>query len=308
MSLPSRFAPAAVHGAWLCAGIAVSLAVPATLSRSAHLPTALGAGQLQADAATEPGHPLRMHGVDWSAFKDSSETLPVERGSLAQRFRLVGTFLVYSSRLSDGEVTRKAVLDDRTKSLQRIVVEGEAFEGITTLKVGRDRVTLRQGSHEETLSLKFESAATAGGTAGDQTVTAGLQGRPAQPVEGQDRFGGRQVGENKWVFERRPLVDYYAELRDNPDRLVKLFDSFKPVYDERRRVSGYRVKYEGEPEFLKSVGLQEGDVVRTVNSMRMTSQRRAEFFIREFIDNRSNAFVLDVERGGQPAMLTYQAK
>jgi hypothetical protein len=39
----------------------------------------------------------------------------------------------------------------------------------------------------------------------------------------------------------------------------------------------------------------------------MTSQRRAEFFIREFIDNRSNAFVLEIERGGLPVVLTYQA-
>jgi type II secretory pathway component PulC len=247
-----------------------------------------------------------MHGVDWTAFRDDPEHQPAEGGAIARRFRLVGTFLAYSSRVSDGDVIRKAVLDDALTSLQRIVSEREVFDGITVVRVARDRVTMNQGGRDETLTLRFESSKLAEPA---QAVQAGGPASGSVPIsaDGQDRFGGRQVGENKWVFDRRPLVDYYAELRDNPERLVKLFDSFKPVYDERRRVSGYRVKHEGEPEFLRSVGLREGDVVRTVNSMRMTSQRRAEFFIREFIDNRSNAFVLEIERGGLPVVLTYQA-
>jgi len=313
MSLPSRFSFAAIHAAWLSAGLAVAVIAPRALARVASLPASHGPSETSTRASVDPGHPLRFAGLDWTVFKDDSQSAPAETGSLGRRFRLVGTFLAYSGRVTDGDVVRKAVLDDRTNILQRIVAEGETFEAVTVARVMRDKVTLRQGGREETLTLRFESAASDSGASGG--ADGGAQSGPsgASPVAGaaapgQDRFGGRQVGENKWRFDRRPLLDYYAELRDNPERLVKLFDSFKPVYDARRRVSGYKIKYEGESEFLKSVGLKEGDVVRTVNSMRMTSQRRAEFFIKEFIDNRSNAFVMDVERNGQPTTMTYEAR
>jgi hypothetical protein len=42
--------------------------------------------------------------------------------------------------------------------------------------------------------------------------------------------------------------------------------------------------------------------------MRMTSRRRAEYFIGEFVKGRVNAFVLDIERGGRPAKLVYQVR
>ncbi len=56
------------------------------------------------------------------------------------------------------------------------------------------------------------------------------------------------------------------------------------------------------------MGLRDGDVVRKVNSMRMTSQRRAEYFIGEFVQDRLGAVVIDVERDGQPQKLVYLVK
>ena len=101
------------------------------------------------------------------------------------------------------------------------------------------------------------------------------------------------------------LVEYYKELMDEPDRLVKVFDSLKPLYDGQRRITGYVLGVEGEKEFFDAVGLKEGDIVRSVNSMKMTSQSRAEYFIGEFIKGRLGALVLDVERGGEPKKLIY---
>ncbi|MDD2520689.1 MAG: hypothetical protein PHR34_07020, partial [Kiritimatiellae bacterium] len=60
--------------------------------------------------------------------------------------------------------------------------------------------------------------------------------------------------------------------------------------------------------FYSQVGFQHGDVVRKVNSMRMTSQRRAEYFIGEFVQDRLGAVVIDVERDGQPLKLVYLVK
>jgi hypothetical protein len=42
--------------------------------------------------------------------------------------------------------------------------------------------------------------------------------------------------------------------------------------------------------------------------MRMTNRRRAEYFIKEFVKDRANAFVLDIERGGKPHKLIYQVR
>jgi type II secretory pathway component PulC len=103
-------------------------------------------------------------------------------------------------------------------------------------------------------------------------------------------------------------MDYYAELRDEPERLVKIFDSMKPVYSQDRKITGYQLGIEGEADFFASTGLQQGDVVTSVNSMEMTSRNRAEYFIKEFIADRANAFVLDVQRGGNPLKLMYEVR
>jgi hypothetical protein len=39
--------------------------------------------------------------------------------------------------------------------------------------------------------------------------------------------------------------------------------------------------------------------------MRMVSQRRAEYFLSEFLKNRVSALVLDVEREGKPEKMIY---
>jgi len=49
-------------------------------------------------------------------------------------------------------------------------------------------------------------------------------------------------------------------------------------------------------------------VVRRVNSMRMTNRRRAEYFIGEFVADRANVFVLDIERGNEKKKLIYQVR
>ncbi len=61
----------------------------------------------------------------------------------------------------------------------------------------------------------------------------------------------------------------------------------------------------GEKDFYSEVGFQDGDIVRKVNSMRMTSQRRAEYFIGEFVQDRLGAVVIDIERNGEPKKLVY---
>ena len=80
------------------------------------------------------------------------------------------------------------------------------------------------------------------------------------------------------------------------------------MYSDDGAITGYQLGVEGEADFFGSVGLKAGDVVRKVNSMPMTSRRRAEYFIGEFVENRGSAFVLDVERDGTPQKLIYEIR
>ena len=56
------------------------------------------------------------------------------------------------------------------------------------------------------------------------------------------------------------------------------------------------------------MGMKEGDVVRKVNSMDMTSRQRAEYFIKEFAADRANVFMIEIERDGTPQKLIYQVR
>jgi type II secretory pathway component PulC len=108
------------------------------------------------------------------------------------------------------------------------------------------------------------------------------------------------------VFKREALMDYARSVADDSVRMAQLFDSLKPIYDDRRRIRGYELEAQGESDFFREIGLKESDQVQKVNGMAMSNRRRAEYFISEFTNNRMNVFVLDIERDGQPQKLIYQ--
>jgi len=252
----------------------------------------------------QPSHAVVS--VDWSVFQSLEGNLGPGTSSLAARFRLAGTFFAYSEGVREGtNDTRKAILDDLRAGAQRIISESERIGEIEVVKIFRDRVILRDSVGEEQLWLSFSrTGPTRGAPAGTNGTAVATSEIPVQA----NRFGGSQVGENRWVFNRQALLDYYQELRDEPERLVKVFDSLKPVYGENRRITGYRLGIEGEREFFDASGLKEGDVVRSVNHMKMENRLRAEFLITQFIMDQANGFLFEVERDGQPVNLTYEVR
>jgi type II secretory pathway component PulC len=252
-----------------------------------------GVGATSAPVAAPPAGAL-----DWTVFHNPGGTPPAARGVLAGRFRLAGTFLSYGSGTPD---SRKAVLDDLKQGGQRIVSESETIDDVVVARVFSDHVLLRAGTEETELWLGFARDRAPGqGAAG--------AGAGATAAAGADWLGGRRVGENRWIFSRAKLTDYYNELKDQPERMLKVFDSLKPLYDEQHLITGYHLGVEGEEGFFDAVGMKEGDVVRAVNSMKMTNRRRAEFFIKEFVEDRANVFVLDIERDGKPQQLVYEVR
>lgn len=240
----------------------------------------------------------------WTAIQ-RSQGVPAqaERGPLAARFRLAGTFFLFGGE--DGaasEANRRAVLDDLQKNEQHLVREGDRVDDYEVVRVFEDRLYLRAAGVEYELALSFVST-TAVSAAASAAPAASSDSLEDQPALETSRFGKR-VGSNRWVFQRDELLKYYREVLDEPERIAALYMSLKPDYQENA-VAGYVLEEEGERDFFQAVGLRQGDVVRRVNSMRMTSQRRAEYFMSEFLKDRVSALVLDIERGGKPEKLIY---
>lgn len=213
------------------------------------------------------------------------------------RYRLAGTFF-----LMGGSETgqRLAIIDDITGNRQHIVSEGQSFDGHDILRIFPERLIMRRDGIEIELSLSFQD--------GVAVAAAPSPTNQAEVVEEQvletSRFGKR-IGESRWVMQKEALVGYYQELLEDPERIASIYMSMKPDYDPEGQVAGYRLEKEGEAEFFEAVGLREGDTIRKVNSMNMTSQARAEYFISEFMKERLGAVVLDVERNGQQEKLIY---
>lgn len=239
--------------------------------------------------------------VPWKIFSGQSER--DAKGRLSQRFRLAGTFLVYHGDLTD---SRRAILDDLSSRAQVIVSEGEGILEGRVIRIYRDHVVAVFPEGEESLWLGGGMAGRTEGNGGGTVSKPEASAEGATPAN--DRFGGRQTAEGRWEYQRDRLLAYYAELRDEPERLLSVFDSLKPLYDEQRRITGYHLDVAGEAEFFKSVGLRQGDAVRAVNSMPMTNRKRAEYFITEFINDRASAFVLDIERDGRRQKLVYEIR
>ncbi len=222
--------------------------------------------------------------------------------SVAGRWRLAGTFSIFPDA-PDGEVERKAVLDDLQAREQVLASEGDSLFDARVLRIQSDHIVLQDGVREVELWLSFADPATADAT--PAAVRPPLPSSAPQALE-TNRFGQR-ISDTRWVLQRAELMNYYREMQDDAERLLALFDSLKPIYHEQG-ITGYELDPVGEDDFFKAMGLEPGDVVRKVNSLEMTSRRRAEGFIRDFAENRANIFVLDIERKGQPAKLIYQIR
>lgn len=263
-------------------------------------PAAVAGEEAQAAPQAWPAPP-DVSPASWGVIQRPHATGGEDSGPLSGRYRLVGTFFLFGQSAPSDE-QRSAVLDDVQKSQQHLVREGDRVDEFEVARVFEDRVLLRAGGQEYELRLSFALA---------DTVTEPVPGAAAsstnsleeQPAIETSRFGKR-VGANRWVFRREELMNYYREVLDEPERIAALYLSLKPDYKDNE-VAGYQLQAEGEAEFFQAVGLREGDVVRRVNSMRMVSQRRAEYFISEFLKNRVSALVLDVEREGKPEKLIY---
>lgn len=250
-----------------------------------------------------------LTGADWTLFRNIRGGTSSSLGSLAQRFRLAGIFCWSAGEIENDTSVRKAIIDNLRTKQEYVASEGEVLDGVTVSKILEKSVVLSEGASEEELSMAYAGAGT--GAVASVSSTGTVDTVAGEKIISTNRFGA-YVGDNRWILSRTSLLSYVEELKESPTRVSQLFDSMEPVYvtasDGRRLVDSYALHVVGEKEFYDSVGLQEGDVVRRVNTMPVTSKRRAMFWIDEFRAGRANAFVMDVERNGNPVRIEYMMR
>ncbi len=294
-------------GAVLAAALAAQLAWDACMAgaRRAQLhevrqETARAAIEAGAPAGTAASGWGEADSAFWAHFRGEGESPAAPDGPLAGRYRLAGVFRMLGGGGTDGSC---AILDDLKERRQLLLATGEEEDGLRVEEVGADYAVVCDGTRRERLSIAPGAAGRdAGGTVAAEAA------EPAPAVLSTNRFGAR-VGETRWEVNRDAVMEYYQEMMDHPDRLVGLFNALEPDYGDDGKIGGYRVNTErGEADFFADVGLRQGDVVRRVNSLHMTSQKRAEYFIGEFVKGGLGAVVLDIERDGRPEKLVYLVK
>lgn len=213
----------------------------------------------------------------------------VSRVGVADRYRLVGVMLQ-----ADDAAKSVAFIEEKAKGWQRRLRVGEELEPSVAVKsITSTEVWVSGPAGEECLRRDGQRALD------PPEASVGRAGSSGSGSEGLERFGGARTGTNSWRFSRGAILEYYQELLDRPERLVKVFDSLAPVYDASQGIEGYRVTIEGEADFFDAVGLREGDIVRSVNSIEMTNRRRAENLIRRFTQNDLDLVIIELDRGGQ---------
>ena len=242
---------------------------------------------------------------DWTVVQRRGAALPAPMGPLGQRFRLAGTFFAYPGEGEARSGTRHAILDDLREQKQHLLQEGDDVDAVEVVRIFRDRIVLRGQAGEEELWLSFTGKTSPGDRPADEERAETPLRFEDMPALETSRFGKR-IGENRWVLQREELLRYFDELQEDPERLTAIFMAMEPDYDEEEeRVAGYRLGMLGENVLYEAAGFQDGDIVRMVNSMPMTSPARAEYFISEFLNERISAVVFDIERNGAEQKLIH---
>lgn len=270
--------------------------------------------RLPADPVSDPNAALPVRPVDpvpdlsqaaWDVFTSSGTAAAGPAGPLAARFRLAGTFFTYGSSDTDtGPSGRMAILDDVEQNTQHMVSEDQAIGDVKVERISRDRVLVSRGGQREELRLAFSDRPVEKDPPAGTEATASTDSFEAMPALETNRFGKR-IGESRWVLYRDRLQQYYQELLDEPERLASIYLSLKPVREDAGEIGGYFLDEDIPDPLFAAAGFKQGDVIRSVNSIRMVSQPRGEYIFREFLNNNLNTFVFDVERNGENEKLIY---
>jgi hypothetical protein len=253
-------------------------------------------------APSESWEPVFPEKSIW--VEPGTETLSAE----LENYQLAGTFQTFEPETGlDTElrpVASLALVDHAGSGRQLLVREEDHLGPFRVRNIGVDQLTLTHEDQVWILALSGESMIR-------ERVTEVEPAEVEAPVRLEDLPAlettafGKRVSENQWVINRQAVFDYAQDIMGNPLRAAQLFRSFRQVAEDEEDEAGFAIGMRGERDFFEDMGLAEGDIIRNVNSMKMRSQLRAEYLVREFMHSRMSAVVLDVEREGEMVQQIY---
>ena len=167
---------------------------------------------------------------------------------------------------------------------------GDKIEGtnVTLDEIYTDRVIIKNGLTRETLMLEgldFEEANT----------------RLGQQVQTSQRTPQPQVGPSNRP-DPRVLRDARQQLSESPDSFTELISMAPHRVDGQ--LIGYRVTPGTNPALFNSVGLQNGDIVTSLNGLDLTDLQQSLEALTELQEAQS--LELEVLRAGEYISLDFE--
>lgn len=172
-----------------------------------------------------------------------------------------------------------AVIMDLTTDRQDMVSVGSVVAGARVVSIGRDRVVLNVNGREEILLLGVEGARSAS-SRGDQ--------------------GAKESATSTYVLSREVVRE---NLENLPDFLTQ---ARAELYYKEGKPEGFQLSQIQQGSLLRTVGFENGDVIRSVNGQEVRSLEDAIALYQKFGD--SNSFTIGILRGERVKMLNVKIK
>jgi type II secretion system protein C len=172
-----------------------------------------------------------------------------------------------------------AVIHDLESDRQEMATVGSVVAGARVVSIGKDRVILNVDGREVLLVLGAEGTRSASDR-GDQ--------------------GPRESATSTYVLSREVV-------RENLENLPALMTQARAeLYFKEGRAEGFQLSQIQEGSLIKSVGFQDGDVIRTVNGQEVRSLEDAIEIYQKFSD--SDSFTIGILRGERTKTLHVKIK
>jgi general secretion pathway protein C len=161
-----------------------------------------------------------------------------------------------------------AVIQDLDRDRQDMVRVGSVVAGARVVSIGRDRVVLNINGREEILLLGVDGTRSAS-SRGDQ--------------------GAKESATSTYVLSREVVRE---NLENLPDFLTQ---ARAELYYKEGKPEGFRLSQIQQGSLLRSVGFENGDVIRSVNGQEVRSLEDAIALYQKFGD--SDSFTIGILRG-----------
>jgi len=172
-----------------------------------------------------------------------------------------------------------AIIQDLDRDRQDMVSVGSVVAGARVVSIAKDRVVLNINGREEILLLGAEGTRPAS-TRGDQAP--------------------KESATSTYVVDRETV-------RENLDNLPSLLMQARAeLYFKEGKPEGFQLSQIQKGSILKSVGFQDGDVIRSVNGQEVRSMEDAIALYQKFGD--SDSYTIGILRGEKPKTLHVKIK